>query len=174
MSNEVNSPMPPAQVDSRVQAGEYFQERPRERQLKLAFVLGPLDELKAWKDSSVAMMRAAEKHGHDVYAIDSRSLGYRTPEADRLGGVFGEGKQEDELLSEAVRIVIDSGIASISLIQRKLRVGYARAARLVDIMEQHGYVSGSDGSKPRKVLITRAKYAEVFGVDEYNPPEDEA
>ena len=91
-----------------------------------------------------------------------------------VGGVFGEGKQEDELLSEAVRIVIDSGIASISLIQRKLRVGYARAARLVDIMEQHGYVSGFDGSKPRKVLITRAKYAEVFGVDEYNPPEDEA
>ncbi len=73
-----------------MQASEFFHESPRERQLKLAFVLDPLDELKAWKDSSVAMMRAAEKHGHDVYAIDSRSLGYRTPEADRLGGVFGE------------------------------------------------------------------------------------
>ncbi|WP_412478432.1 glutathione synthase [Azonexus sp. IMCC34839] len=73
-----------------MQASEFFHESPRERQLKLAFVLDPLDELKAWKDSSVAMMRAAEKHGHDVYAIDSRSLGYRTPEADHLGGVFGE------------------------------------------------------------------------------------
>ena len=79
------------------------------------------------------------------------------------GGVFGEGKQEDELLGEAVRIVLDSGQASISMIQRKLRVGYARAARLVDMMEEEGYVSGFDGSKPRKVLITRAKWEAIFG-----------
>ncbi len=75
----------------------------------------------------------------------------------------GNGKQEDELLSEAVRVVLDSGQASISMIQRRLRVGYARAARLVDIMEQHGYVSGFDGSKPRKVLISRAQYEQTFG-----------
>ena len=79
------------------------------------------------------------------------------------GGVFGEGKQEDDLLGEAVRIVLDSGQASISMIQRKLRVGYARAARLVDMMEEEGYVSGFDGSKPRKVLITRAKWEAIFG-----------
>lgn len=79
------------------------------------------------------------------------------------GGVFGEGKQEDELLGEAVRIVVDSGQASISMIQRKLRVGYARAARLVDMMEEHGYVSGFDGSKPRKVLIKRAQFEALFG-----------
>lgn len=79
------------------------------------------------------------------------------------GGVFGEGKQEDELLGEAVRIVLDSGQASISMIQRKLRVGYARAARLVDMMEEHGYVSGFDGSKPRKVLIKRAQFEALFG-----------
>ena len=78
-------------------------------------------------------------------------------------GAQGNGKQEDELLGEAVRIVLDSGQASISMIQRRLRVGYARAARLVDIMEQHGYVSGFDGSKPRKLLITRAQYEQVFG-----------
>ena len=79
------------------------------------------------------------------------------------GGVFGEGKQEDELLGEAVRIVLDSGQASISMIQRKLRVGYARAARLVDMMEEEGYVSGFDGSKPRKVLIKRAQWEAIFG-----------
>ena len=79
------------------------------------------------------------------------------------GGVFGEGKQEDELLGEAVRIVLESGQASISMIQRRLRVGYARAARLVDIMEQHGYVSGFEGSKPRRVLIKRTQYEEIFG-----------
>lgn len=55
-----------------------------ERPLKLAFVLDPLDSLKAWKDSSVAMMRAAEKHGHEVYAIEAQTLGWRA------GGVFAE------------------------------------------------------------------------------------
>ncbi|MCR5610544.1 MAG: DNA translocase FtsK [Clostridiales bacterium] len=75
----------------------------------------------------------------------------------------GNGKQEDDLLPDAVRIVMESGSASISMIQRRLRVGYARAARLVDIMEQHKFVSGFDGSKPRKVLIDEAGYAEFFG-----------
>ena len=79
------------------------------------------------------------------------------------GGVFGEGKQEDELLGEAVRIVLESGQASISMIQRRLRVGYARAARLIDIMEQHKYVSGFDGSKARKVLIKRSEFEALFG-----------
>ena len=79
------------------------------------------------------------------------------------GGVFGEGKQEDELLGEAVRVVMENGQASISMIQRRLRVGYARAARLVDMMEQKKYVSPFDGSKPRQVLITQAEYNRVFG-----------
>lgn len=75
----------------------------------------------------------------------------------------GNGKQEDDLLPDAVRVVIESGAASISMIQRRLRVGYARAARLVDIMEQMKYVSASDGSKPRKVLIDASEYNRVFG-----------
>lgn len=79
------------------------------------------------------------------------------------GGVFGEGKQEDDLLGEAVRVVMENGQASISMIQRRLRVGYARAARLVDMMEQKKYVSPFDGSKPRQVLITQAEYNRVFG-----------
>ena len=83
------------------------------------------------------------------------------------GGVFGEGKQEDDLLGEAVRVVLESGQASISMIQRRLRVGYARAARLIDIMEQHGYVSGFDGSKPRRVLIKRSEYEALFGDGTY-------
>lgn len=83
------------------------------------------------------------------------------------GGVFGEGKQEDDLLGEAVRIVLDSGQASISMIQRKLRVGYARAARLVDMMEEKGHVSGFDGSKPRKVLIKRAEFERLYGDGTY-------
>ena len=83
---------------------------------------------------------------------DAYALGTRLREA---------GTREPEPI--AVRIVLDSGQASISMIQRKLRVGYARAARLVDMMEEHGYVSGFDGSKPRKVLIKRAQFEALFG-----------
>lgn len=79
------------------------------------------------------------------------------------GTVHGNGRDSDELLSEAVKIVLDSGQASISMIQRRLRVGYARAARLIDIMEQMNIVSGFDGSKPRKLLIDHADYARMFG-----------
>lgn len=101
----------------------------------------------------------------------------RDDELDKLtaatGGTSpaqGNGKQEDDLLPEAVKIVLNDGQASISMIQRKLRVGYARAARLIDIMETKNIVSGSEGSKPRRVLITHADYARLFGnTDE---PED--
>ena len=62
--------------------------------------------------------------------------------------------ESDDLLVDAVRLVVDEGVASISLLQRKLRIGYARAARLIDEMEAKGVVGGFEGSKPRKVLIT--------------------
>ena len=87
------------------------------------------------------------------------------------GGVFGEGKQEDDLLGEAVRVVLENGQASISMIQRRLRVGYARAARLVDMMEQKKYVSPFDGSKPRQVLITQAEFNRIFGGSAGNEPD---
>jgi glutathione synthase len=61
--------------------------------LKLAFVLDPLDTLKAWKDSSVAMMRAAEKHGHEVFAIDCASLAWRRQEPGQVSGVFAQAVQ---------------------------------------------------------------------------------
>jgi glutathione synthase len=63
------------------------------RPLKLAFVLDPLGELKAYKDSSVAMMRAAAANGHAVFAIEAHSLGWRRPEAGSAGGVFALAAQ---------------------------------------------------------------------------------
>ncbi|MPN24516.1 DNA translocase SpoIIIE [bioreactor metagenome] len=92
--------------------------------------------------------------------------------AGENGPAQGNGKQEDELFPDAVKIVLESGQASISMIQRRLRVGYARAARLIDIMEQKKIVSGFDGSKPRKLLITAADYAEMFGGETHKPEED--
>ncbi len=88
---------------------------------------------------------------------------------EAVGGVFGKGKQEDDLLGEALRVVLDNGQASTSMLQRRLRVGYARASRLIDIMEQHKYVSGFEGSKPRRVLIKRAEYERLYGDGSYIP-----
>jgi DNA segregation ATPase FtsK/SpoIIIE, S-DNA-T family len=59
----------------------------------------------------------------------------------------------DELLAEAIKTVVNTGAASVALLQRRLRVGYARAGRLIDIMEEMGIISGYDGSKARSVLI---------------------
>lgn len=62
----------------------------------------------------------------------------------------------DELLGEAIKTVVVTGAASVALLQRRLRVGYARAGRLIDIMEEMGIISGYDGSKARSVLIDEA------------------
>lgn len=70
---------------------------------------------------------------------------------------------EDELLPQAVKILIEQGQASISMLQRRLHVGYARAARLIDIMEQRKIVGPYEGSKPRAILMTLEQYNQVFG-----------
>ncbi len=69
--------------------------------------------------------------------------------------------EKDDLYDEAARIVVESGQASISYLQRRLRVGFSRAARLVDMMEAEGLVSGAAGAKPREVLVKRDYFEEV-------------
>lgn len=71
-------------------------------------------------------------------------------------------QEVDELFPEAIEIVLQAGQASISMLQRRLRIGYARAARLIDEMEVRGIVSGFEGSKPRDVLITREEFEEKY------------
>jgi S-DNA-T family DNA segregation ATPase FtsK/SpoIIIE len=71
------------------------------------------------------------------------------------GGDAGEGEgsgEHDELFEDAVRLVVEFGKASTSLLQRRLRIGYGRAAHLIDLMEQDGIVGAADGPKPREVL----------------------
>ncbi len=63
----------------------------------------------------------------------------------------------DELLSDAIDLVIEEGQASISMLQRRLKIGHTRAARIVDEMESEGIVGGHEGSKPRKVLVSKNK-----------------
>jgi len=67
----------------------------------------------------------------------------------------------DEFLMEAIDMVVQTGQASTSYIQRKFKVGYARAGRIMDQMEERGIISASEGSKPRKVLITQAQLDEL-------------
>ena len=69
--------------------------------------------------------------------------------------------EKDELYDEASRIVVSSGQVSISYLQRKLRIGFSRAARLVDMMEADGLVSPGAGGKPREVLVDRGYFEEV-------------
>ena len=71
-------------------------------------------------------------------------------------------KDKDELLPQAIEIVVETGQASISMLQRRLKIGYARAARVVDQMESRGIIGGYEGSKPRQVLITKEQYQEMI------------
>jgi S-DNA-T family DNA segregation ATPase FtsK/SpoIIIE len=74
-------------------------------------------------------------------------------EAAEGAGEAGEGELEnDPLYNDAVRLVVEFGKASTSLLQRRLRIGYGRAAHLIDLMERDGIVGAADGPKPREVL----------------------
>jgi S-DNA-T family DNA segregation ATPase FtsK/SpoIIIE len=74
--------------------------------------------------------------------------------AEDVDGEDGEfDPDEDPLLDKAIEIVVQTQTASVSLIQRRLRVGYTRAGRLIDMLERRGIISGYEGSKPRRVLV---------------------
>lgn len=73
-----------------------------------------------------------------------------------------EEEEEDELFNEAISIIINNKQASISILQRKLRIGYTRAARLIDLMEKRGIVGPYDGRNPRKILLSEDEYLNNF------------
>jgi len=78
------------------------------------------------------------------------------PEPEETDVDDGDGEfdpDEDPLLEKAIEIVVQTQTASVSLIQRRLRVGYTRAGRLIDMLERRGIISGYEGSKPRRVLV---------------------
>jgi S-DNA-T family DNA segregation ATPase FtsK/SpoIIIE len=84
-----------------------------------------------------------------------------TAEEEGKSGPGGLEFEKDDLYDEAARIVVGSGQVSISYLQRKLRIGFSRAARLVDMMEAEGLVSPGAGGKPREVLVDRGYFEEV-------------
>lgn len=80
---------------------------------------------------------------------------------------------DDEIINRAIEVVIDAGQASTSLLQRKLKLGYARAARIIDELEGMGIISGFEGSKPRNVLISREQWYEKKLRSDVSPSDSE-
>ena len=103
-----------------------------------------------------AMIEAMEKH-----AIQDGKKGSGSADSDEEGG-------SDPMLKQAVEVVIDAGQASTSLLQRRCKLGYARAARIMDEMEQKSIIGPYEGAKPRAVLISRQQWLEM----QMNQPEE--
>ena len=79
---------------------------------------------------------------------------------------------EDPLLDKAIEIVVQTQTASVSLLQRRLRVGYTRAGRLVDMLERRGIISGYEGSKPRRVLVGEGELDRVLSETTSSAPNE--
>jgi len=88
------------------------------------------------------------------------------PEAPEGGSEGDLDPDEDPLLSDAIRLVAEMQTASTSMLQRRLRLGYTRAGRMIDMLERRGVISGYEGSKPRQVLITEADLPRVLAAIE--------
>jgi S-DNA-T family DNA segregation ATPase FtsK/SpoIIIE len=84
------------------------------------------------------------------------------PEAPAAGDEDAFDPDEDPLLEDAIELVVEMGTASTSMLQRKLRLGYTRAGRLMDMLERRGVISGYEGSKPRQVLVSEADLPTVI------------
>jgi DNA segregation ATPase FtsK/SpoIIIE, S-DNA-T family len=97
-----------------------------------------------------AVVEHLRKQGRPSY--DDSVLSYGQEEIDELGNPI-DPETQDSLYNDAVRVVVSEGRASTSLLQRRLSIGYGRAAKLIDMMYQNNLVSPADGSKPREVLV---------------------
>ena len=98
--------------------------------------------------------------------IERRAEQSGKPDSGAAAQDTGEG---DELLPAAVDVILETGQASVSFLQRRLKLGYARAARIVDEMEERGIIGPYEGAKPRQLLITREQWEQMQN-GTYAPP----
>lgn len=115
-------------------------------------------------DSEIEAVVDFLKSGGEPVVYDSGILDeierQSVSEGKKKGASTDSDDARDELFEDAVQCILDAGQCSTSYLQRRLKVGYARAARLVDDLENRGIVGPPDGSKPREVLITKAQWSE--------------
>jgi S-DNA-T family DNA segregation ATPase FtsK/SpoIIIE len=116
------------------------------------------------------LVRFVKAQAQPVYTAEEVAveLGKGKGSAGGAGGASGGGEGEpssaaDAIFPQAVRVVIEHGQASVSILQRRLRCNYNKAARLIDMMEERGYIGPHQGSKPRDVLVSLPQWQELFG-----------
>ena len=104
------------------------------------------------------------EHNEEIFDEEAFNA-INNPGKNSNGGGNGDGGNGgvDPLLPQALKICIDNGVASTTMVQRKLSIGYPRAARIVDQMEERGYISSAEGSKQRAVYITIEEFYSIFG-----------
>ena len=128
-----------------------------------------------------ALVTEHEVHGvvrflhKEAVALGEEVKGENVPQVDfnakaHIGGFGGQDDADDDMYAEAKQVVIEAGKASASLLQRRLRVGYARAARLLDILEEKGIIGPGDGAKPRDVYIKPDGMAQSHEMSGYSRP----
>jgi len=109
----------------------------------------------------VAFVKQCGQPEYNQEILDHMERSVQAAEEGGGGAAGGDVDDEDDpVFDEAVEIVVSSGQASVSMLQRRLKLGYSRAARLVDQMEERGIVGPFEGSKPRAVLITKSDWQE--------------
>ena len=119
--------------------------------------------------SEVANIVDFVKENNKDYDYDDKvETQITNPPQDIMASANGDNVSDgfDPLMPQALKCVIENGQASISMLQRRLVIGYPRAARIIDQMQDHNFISAQDGSKPRTVLITMEQYQELFGDEE--------
>ena len=104
---------------------------------------------------SLSMTACGEKEERETSKISKEE------KSDKKNKDKDDDEEEDPKLDSAIKLAVESGKISTSLIQRKLSLGYGRAAKLIDVMERRGIVGKPEGQKPRSVLITREQYLEM-------------
>ena len=102
-----------------------------------------------------------KKDGEASYNEDILESIEKANSTDKEIDEQNEEDDSDPFLPEAIETVIETGQASTSFIQRRFKVGYARAGRIMDQMEARGIISGYEGSKPRQVLMSKERWAEL-------------
>lgn len=114
-------------------------------------------------ETVVDFIKSQEQSSYDddVMQEIERQAAMEKKKASGVSDEDGDSGETDEMVPKAIEVVVESQMASTTLLQRKLKLGYARAARIMDNLEERGIIGPFEGSKPRKVLVTKQQWYEM-------------